>query len=136
MRFDKDLLVGMCSNFYIVSGVRRINGFKRYQRERWRTGTRYLEDIKNEDCHLFAKVGIEGGKAAFQTCWEEAAHRSRNGANPSPMEPPLSQLPDCLASAEKPVVFFSPPFFLPQPWRTESSSSGWFQKSTGRTRSE
>lgn len=56
----------MCSNFYIVSGVRRIKGFKRYQRENWRTGTRYLEDIKNEDCHLFAKVGIEDGKQRFR----------------------------------------------------------------------
>lgn len=37
------------SNFYIVSGVRRIKGFKRYQgKKKCRTGTGYLEDIKNE----------------------------------------------------------------------------------------
>lgn len=50
-RFDKDLVLGCAavSNFCIVSGVRRIKGFKRYQGEKCRAGM-YLEDIKNEYC--------------------------------------------------------------------------------------
>lgn len=54
------------SNFYIVSEVRRIKGFKRYQGEKWRTGTGYLEDIKNEYCHLFGEVGIEDRRQHFR----------------------------------------------------------------------
>lgn len=94
----------MCSNFYTVSGVRRIKGFKRYQRENRRTGTRYLEDIKNEDCHLFARVGLEDGGSASDVLGE-AAHGSRDGAHPSLME--LLELHQCVALTEK---LLSPPF--------------------------
>ena len=54
------------SNFYIVSEVRRIKGFKRYRGEKCRTGTGYLEDIKNEYGYLFGEVSIEERKQCFR----------------------------------------------------------------------
>lgn len=87
-----------------MPGVRRIKGFKRYQGGKCRTGTGYLEDIKNEYCHLFGEVGIEDRKQHFRFvrrgCSSIERHKihKKNKAIQSLMK--LLELHNCLAFTE------------------------------------